>query len=249
MSGHSKWATIKRKKGAADAKRGKVFTKWIKEITIAAREGGGDVEGNARLRAAIQAAKDGNLPKDNIERAIAKGTGELEGQAYEEIAYEGYGPAGVALMVECVTDNRNRTGGDVRHIFTKGGGNLAESGAVAGMFERKALMELPKEGLSEEQAMELAIEAGAEDVVDAEDTWEVQAAATDFHTVLTGLEGLGHPPKEPRLEWVPKTPVKVEGDDAGKVLRLVSLLEDSDDVQNVFGNFDIDDEEMEKLSE
>jgi YebC/PmpR family DNA-binding regulatory protein len=249
MSGHNRWTKIKRQKEALGATKGRLFTKVIKEITIAAREGGGDPEANARLRAAIQAAKDANLPKDNIERAIKRGTGELEGQSYEEISYEGYGPAGVALMVECVTDNRNRTGGEVRHLFSKGGGNLAESGAVAWMFERKALMELPKEGLSEDEAMELAIEVGAEDVVDAGETWEVRAAASDFHAVLTALEGLGRTPKEPRLAWLPKNTVRVEGDDARKVLRLVSLLEESDDVQNVYANFDIDDEEMEKLAE
>ncbi|MDF1565554.1 MAG: YebC/PmpR family DNA-binding transcriptional regulator [Deltaproteobacteria bacterium] len=249
MSGHNRWTKIKRQKEALGATKGKAFTKVIKEITVAARDGGGDPEANARLRAAIQAAKDVNLPKDNIERAILKGTGELEGQAYEEIAYEGYGPAGVALYVECVTDNRNRTVGEVRHLFTKGNGNLAESGAVAWMFEHKALMELPKEGLSEERAMELCIEAGGEDVVDTGDTWEVQAGASDFHALLTGLEGLGHSPRNPRLEWIPKNTVKVSGEDVKKVLRLVSLLEESDDVQNVFANFDIDDEEMEQATE
>ena len=249
MSGHNRWTKIKRQKEALGATKGALFTKVIKEITIAAREGGGDPEANARLRAAIQSAKDGNLPKDNIERAIKKGTGELEGVDYEEISYEGYGPAGIALLVECVTDNRNRTAGDVRQLFKKGGGNLAESGSVAWMFEHKALMELPKTGLSEEQAMELAIEAGAEDVVDAGEAWEVQAGSTDFHTVLTGLEGLGQQPQEARLAWLPKNTVKIAGEEARKVLRLVSLLEDCDDVQNVFANFDIDDEEMESLAE
>lgn len=249
MSGHNRWTKIKRQKEALGATKGALFTKVIKEITIAAREGGGDPEANARLRAAIQAAKDGNLPKDNIERAVKKGTGELEGVDYEEIVYEGYGPAGVALLVECVTDNRNRTAGEVRFLFNKGGGNLGESGAVAWMFERKALMELSKEGLSEEAAMDLAIEAGAEEVVDVGDAWEVQAGASDFHAVLTGLEGQGHPPQGPHLAWLPKNTVKLEGEDASKVLRLVSLLEDSDDVQNVYANFDIDDEEMEKLAE
>jgi len=248
MSGHNRWTKIKRQKEALGATKGRLFTKVIKEITIAARDGGGDIEGNPRLRAAIQAAKDGNLPKDNIDRAIKKGTGELEGQAYEELLYEGYGPAGVAMVVECVTDNRNRTGGEVRHTFSKGGGNLAESGAVAWMFERKALMNLPKEGLSEEQAMELAIEAGAEDVEDADDVWEVKASASDFYSVLTALEAQGQSPKEPRLEWLPKNTLKVEGEDARKVLRLIETLEENDDVINVFANFDIDDDEMESAS-
>ncbi len=249
MSGHNRWTKIKRQKEALGASKGALFTKVIKEITIAAREGGGDPEGNARLRAAIQAAKDGNLPKDNIERAVKKGTGELEGVDYEEISYEGWGSAGIALLVECVTDNRNRTAAEVRHTFTKGGGNLAESGSVAWMFEHKALMELSKEGLSEEAVMDLAIEVGAEEVVDVGDFWEVQAAASDFHTVLTGLEGQGHRPESPRLAWLPKNTVKLAGEDAKKVLRLVSLLEENEDVQNVYANFDIDDEEMEKLAE
>jgi len=248
MSGHNRWTKIKRQKEALGATKGKLFTKLIKEITIAAREGGGDPDGNARLRAAIVAAKEGNLPKDNIERAVKKGTGELEGQAYEEVAYEGYGPAGVAILVECVTDNRNRTSGEIRHMFTKGGGNLGESGSVAWMFDRKAVMELAKASLTEEQAMEAALEAGAEDVVDSGDVWEVRAEASDFHTVLKALEDRGLEPKEAKLAYLPKNTVKLEHDDVPKVMRLVEMLEDNDDVGNVWGNFEIDDADLEEAA-
>lgn len=245
MAGHNRWTKIKRQKEALGASKGRLFTKVIRELTVAAREGGGDPEGNARLRAAIAAAREANLPKENIERAVKRGTGEIECEAFEEISYEGYGPGGVAVLVECVTDNRNRTVGEIRHLFSKVEGRLEKSGSVSWVFERKAMLELPKEGLSEEKAMEAAIEVGAEDVVDSDDVWEVRAASTDLHAVLSGLEEKGLSPREARLAWLPRTTVKLEGDAARKVLKLISLLEDADDVQNVWANFEIDDEEME----
>ncbi|RMG17972.1 MAG: YebC/PmpR family DNA-binding transcriptional regulator [Deltaproteobacteria bacterium] len=245
MSGHNRWTKIKRQKEAMGATKGKLFSKVIKEITIAARDGGGDPAANSRLRAAIAAAKEVNLPKENIERAIKRGTGELEGQVYEEITYEGYGPGGVAFLVECVTDNRNRTAGEIRHLFTKGHGNLGETGSVNWLFERKAVMGIPKAHCNEEQAMELALEVGAEDVVDQGEVWELRADAADFHGVFTALEEKGIEAKEPHLAWVPKNTVRVEGEDAKKVLKLVELLEGSDDVQNVFANYEIDDAEIE----
>ncbi len=248
MSGHNRWTKIKRQKEAQGASKGRLFTKVIRELTVAAREGGGDPEGNARLRAAMDAAKEANLPKDNIERAIKRGTGELEGDAFEEMSYEGYGPGGVAILVECVTDNRNRTVGEIRHLFSKGGGNLGESGSVSWMFERKTVMELSKDGLSEEAAMEAAIDVGAEDVVDLGDCYEVRADSTAFRSVLQGLEERGLAPKEARLAWIPKSAVRIEGDAAKKVLKLVSLLEESDDVQNVWANFEIDESDMEALA-
>ena len=248
MSGHNRWTKIKRQKEAMGATKGKLFSKVIKEITIAARDGGGDPGANPRLRAAIAAAKEVNLPKDNIERAIKRGTGELEGQVYEEITYEGYGPGGVAFLVECVTDNRNRTAAEVRHLFTKGAGNLGETGSVNWMFERKAVMSIPKEGLDEEAAMELALEVGAEDVVDQGDAWELRADASDFHTLFTGLEAKGIEPRDPHLAWIPKNTVRVEGEDARKVLKLVELLDNCDDVQHVFANYDIDDAEIEAIA-
>lgn len=248
MSGHSKWSTIKRKKGANDAKRGQMFTKLIKEITIAARSGGGDPAGNPRLRSAILAAKAENMPKDNIDRAIKKGTGELEGAVYEEILYEGYGPGGVAILVEAMTDNKNRTVADIRHFFTKSGGNLGTSNSVAWMFDQKGTIAVDKEGMSEEELMELALEAGAEDVSDEGDSFQILTAPEDFNEVLEKLEGKVKF-TEAGLSRIPKNTVAVtEEKTAQSLLRLLDNLEDHDDVQKVSANFDIADDIMDKIS-
>ncbi len=249
MSGHSKWSTIKRKKGANDAKRGKIFTKLIKEITIAARMGGGDPAGNPRLRSAITAAKAENMPKDNIARAIKKGTGDLDGAVYEEILYEGYGPGGVAVLVETMTDNKNRTVADVRHFFAKSGGNLGESGCVAWMFDKKGSIVIDKEGVDEEELMDLAIEAGAEDVVEEETTFQILTEPDDFSEVVEALEKAGIKCQEAAIAMIPKNTVEVtEEKTARSLLKLLDNLEDNDDVQKVHANFDISDELMETLS-
>jgi len=249
MSGHSKWANIKHKKGAADAKRGKIFTKLIKEITVAARMGGGDANANPRLRSAVLAAKSENMPKDNIDRAIKKGTGELEGESYEEITYEGYGPGGVAILVECMTDNRNRTAGDVRHSFSKSGGNLGESGCVSWMFERKGSMLVEKKVIDEEKLLEIALEAGAEDVVEEDEFFQVLTAPDDFGVVREALEGKGISFIEASLTMIPKNVVDVTDEKTAKsLMKLIDTLEDNDDVQNVHANFDIPDEIMENIS-
>ncbi|MBU0517213.1 MAG: YebC/PmpR family DNA-binding transcriptional regulator [Proteobacteria bacterium] len=249
MSGHSKWSTIKRKKGAADAKRGKIFTKLIREITVAARTGGGDPDGNPRLRTAILTAKAENMPKDNIDRAIKKGTGDLEGAAYEETIYEGYGPGGVAIMIETLTDNRNRTVSDVRHAFTKNGGNLGETNCVAFMFDKKGVITLAKSGMDEDQLIEAALEAGAEDVNTQGDDFEVTCAPEDFEAVRQALEEAGFPILVAELSMIPQTTVELQDDkEAARVLRLMESLEDLDDVQHVSANFDIPDEIMERLS-
>lgn len=240
MSGHNKWSTIKHKKGAADAKRGKIFTKIIKEITIAAKAGGGDPDGNPRLKTAIQTAKGANMPQDNIIRAIKKGTGELEGVSYEEITYEGYGPGGVAVMVDCTTDNKNRTVADIRRLFSKSGGNMGESGCVNWMFEKKGQIIIPKENITEDQIMNDALEAGAEDVIDNETVWEVRTALTDLYAVSSTLTDAGYQIEESKLSRIPQNFVKVEGKVAEQVLRLVESLEESDDVQDVYANYDID---------
>ncbi len=198
MSGHSKWSTIKRKKGAADAKRGQIFTRLMREITVAARSGGGDIEGNPRLRTAVAAAKGQNMPKENIDRAVKKGTGELEGVTYEEILYEGYGPGGVAFLIECLTDNKNRAAADIRHILTKRGGSLAKAGAVAYQFEAKGIITFDKAAVNEDALMEVALEAGADDVVDDGDTWEVRCAPTDFNPLNEALRAAGLEPEGPR---------------------------------------------------
>jgi len=248
MSGHSKWSTIKRKKGAIDAKRGKIFTRLIKEITVAARSGGGDPEGNPRLRTAIAAAKTENMPKDNIARAIKKGTGEIAGEVYEEIMYEGYGPGGVAVLVECLTDNRNRTVADVRHYFAKSNGNLGESGCVAWMFDKKGLITIDKSAISEEELMDKALEAGAEDVVEEESEFQVFTAPSDFDQVREALEEAGLTFLEASVSMVPQNTVEVtEEGIARQLMRLMDNLEDYDDVQNVWANFDIDDALMEQL--
>jgi YebC/PmpR family DNA-binding regulatory protein len=249
MSGHSKWSTIKRKKGANDARRGKIFTRLIKEITVAARGGGGDPEGNPRLRAAIASAKTENMPKDNIARAIKKGTGEIAGEVYDEILYEGYGPGGVAVLVECMTDNRNRTVADVRHYFTKSNGNLGESGCVAWMFEKKGLILVDKETVSEEDLMDHALEAGAEDIVEEEEEFQIFTAPEELEDVRAGLEKAGVAAVAASVSMIPKNTVDVADEKVARsLLKLLENLEEHEDVQNVHANFDIDDELMEQLS-
>ena len=250
MSGPSKWSTIKRKKGAIDSKRGKIFTKLIKEITLAARLGGGDIEGNARLRSAVLAAKEENMPKDNIERAIKKGTGELGGGvAYEEITYEGYGPSGVAVIVEVMTDNKNRTVAEIRHSFSKHGGNLGENGCVAWMFDKKGNIVLEKKKVGEDALMEVAIEAGADDVRDQETEWEVITDPLSFEAVKKAIDQKGWKYLDSRVGLIPQNTVRLEGGKAEQMMKLMEKLEDNDDVQNVYANFDISDEVMEKLSQ
>ncbi|MBM4314655.1 MAG: YebC/PmpR family DNA-binding transcriptional regulator [Deltaproteobacteria bacterium] len=249
MSGHSKWSTIKRKKGAIDSKRGKIFTKLIKEITLAARLGGGDVEGNARLRSAVLAAKEENMPKDNIDRAIKKGTGELAGGAsYEEVTYEGYGPAGVAVIVEVMTDNKNRTVAEIRHIFSKHGGNLGENGCVAWMFDKKGSIVLDKKAVDEDALMETALEAGADDIRDQETEWEVITDPLKYEGVKKAIDRQGWKYLDSRVGLMPQNTVKLDGGKAEAMMRLMEKLEDNDDVQNVYSNFDISDEVMEQLS-
>jgi len=248
MAGHSKWANIKHRKGAADAKRGKIFTRLIKEITVAARMGGGDIEGNPRLRAAVTTAKTVNMPKDNIARAIKKGTGEIEGEVYDEILYEGYGPGGVAVLVECMTDNRNRTVADIRHYFAKSNGNLGESGCVAWMFDKKGTIQIEKTGISEEELMDLALEAGAEDVVEEDNGFQVLTAPEEFETVREALEQAGVTMSDAEISMVPKNTVEVTDENVAKsLMKLLENLEDHDDVQNVHANFDMDDSLMENI--
>ena len=248
MSGHSKWATIRHKKGAADAKRGKIFTKLIKELMVAARMGGGNPEGNPRLRAALLAAKAENMPKDNIDRAIKKGTGELEGVNYEEMMYEGYGPGGVAILVDIMTDNRNRAAAEVRHIFSRNSGNLGEAGCVAWMFNKKGSIVFDKKAVPEEELIELALEAGAEDVKDQEDQFEVIISPEDFLNVKAAFDDRELKYELAEMTMSPQTTVRIEDPKtAQQLLRLVDALEDSDDVQNVYANFDIPDQIMESL--
>ena len=249
MSGHSKWSTIKRKKGAADAKRGQAFTRLIKEVTIAARMGGGNPEGNPRLRTAVAAAKAENMPKDNIERAIKKGTGELEGVNYEEFTYEGYGPAGVAVYVEIMTDNKNRTAADVRHIFSKNNGNLGENGCVAWMFEKKGTFVYDKSEVDEEKLMEYVLDAGAEDISEEESTWVVMTDHKNFYSVKEAIDKIDALPTYTVAEitMIPQNTVKVAGKGAEQVLRLMDALEECEDVQNAYANFDISETELEKL--
>ncbi len=247
MSGHSKWSTIKRKKGAADARRGKIFSKLIREITTAARQGGGDPAGNPRLRNAIAAAKANNMPAENIERAIKKGTGELEGSYYEEFVYEGYGPGGVAVLVEIMTDNKNRATADIRHLFSKYGGNLGESGCVSWMFDRRGFISFDRNGVDADKLMELALDAGALDVKEEETTLDVITEPADFEAVKAAFERAGLKPAVAEIAMVPQTTVKLEGKQAEQMLRLMEALEDSDDVQHVYANFDISEAEMEAL--
>ncbi|MDP2362367.1 MAG: YebC/PmpR family DNA-binding transcriptional regulator [Ignavibacteria bacterium] len=239
MSGHSKWATIKRKKAVLDSKRGKIFTKLIKEITIAAREGGGDVNGNPRLRLAVDNAKAQNMPQDNIERAIKKATGELEGVTFHELTYEGYGPAGVAVLVEVATDNKNRTVAEVRHLFSKNGGSMGENGSVAWMFDRKGIISLPAEGKKEDDVMEIVLEAGADDLTTEEDYFEVQTTVESFETVRRTLVDKNFNIENASLQWIAKNMIDVKGEDAEKVMKMIEGLEDLDDVQNVYSNADI----------
>jgi len=248
MSGHSKWSTIKRKKGAADAKRGKAFTKLIKEIMVAARFGGGDINANPRLRTAVLAAKAENMPRDNIDRAIKKGTGELEGVNYEELNYEGYGPGGVAMMLEVLTDNKNRTVADVRHVFSKQNGSLGETGCVSWMFEKKGLMTINKAGVDEDRLIEVALDAGALDVKDTGKEFDVTTSPGHFEEVKKKLEEAGFKCSYGEVTMVPQTTVRLAGKEAEQMLKLMEALEDADDVQKVYANFDIADEEMERLS-
>ncbi|MEZ5424744.1 MAG: YebC/PmpR family DNA-binding transcriptional regulator [Pyrinomonadaceae bacterium] len=245
MSGHSKWHTIKHKKGAADAKRGKLFTRLIKEITVAARDGGGDPDANARLRKAINDSKAANMPNDTIERAVKRGTGDLEGVNYDEITYEGYGPNGVALLIETMTDNRNRTVAELRHLFSKNGGNLGESGSVAWMFDRKGYIVVDKKKRSEEELFEIAIEAGAEDVKEDGENFEIFTSQEDFETVHEAVKAAGIEPEVAEVSMIPQNYIKLEGNDAKQMLKLYDAVDDHDDVQNVYSNFDIDESEME----
>jgi YebC/PmpR family DNA-binding regulatory protein len=248
VSGHSKWSTIKRKKGAIDAKRGQIFTRLIKEITVAARAGGGDPDGNPRLRSAIAGAKAENMPKDNIDRAIKKGTGEIEGAVYEEIVYEGYGPSGVAVMVECLTDNRNRTVADVRYCFSKSGGNLGESGCVAFMFDKKGLILVDKTTISEDKLMDLALDAGAEDVVEEESEFQILTAPEDFNAVRESLENNNIQFLEASISMIPQNTIDVTDEKTAKrLVNMMETLEEHDDVQNVYANFDIPDELMDSM--
>jgi YebC/PmpR family DNA-binding regulatory protein len=246
MSGHNKWSTIKHKKGAADAKRGKVFTKIIKEISVAAKLGGGDPAANPRLRTAIDKAKGENMPKDNIERAIKKGTGGMEGVNYEETTYEGYGPGGVAVLVEVMTDNRNRTVSDVRSIFTKCNGNLGETGCVSWIFDKKGLIIYPRT-VEFEKLFDAALEAGADDVSEQDEQFEVITDPSAFIEVRDALTAAGFKFDSAEVTMIPQTMVKLEGKQAESMLKMIDRLEDNDDVQNVYANFDISTEEMEKL--
>lgn len=245
MSGHSKWHTIKHKKGAADAKRGKLFTRLIKEITVAARDGGGDSDANARLRNAISDAKSANMPNDTIDRAVKRGTGDLEGVNYDEITYEGYGPNGVAMLIETMTDNRNRTVAELRHLFSKNGGNLGESGSVAWMFDRKGYIVVDKKAKSEEELFEIAIEAGAEDVKEDGDNFEIFTTQEDFEQVRETVKKAQIKPEVAEISMIPQNYIKLEGADAQQMLKLYEAIDDHDDVQNVYANFDIDESELE----
>ncbi|MBN1226540.1 MAG: YebC/PmpR family DNA-binding transcriptional regulator [Deltaproteobacteria bacterium] len=247
MSGHSKWSSIKHKKGAADAKRGKVFTKLIKELSVAARLGGKDADSNPRLRTAIAAAKAENMPKENIERAIKKGMGEIEGVTYEEFTYEGYGPGGVAVLVDVLTDNKNRTVADIRHIFERHGGNLGESGCVSWMFSQKGLIVFPKAQTDEEKLFELALDAGAEDINESDDEYEVTIDPPSFEQIKVTLENAGLKPAYAEITMIPSTTVNLEAKQAQQMLSLMELLEDNDDVNHVYANFDISDKVMEEI--
>ena len=247
MSGHSKWATIKHKKAALDAKRGKSFTRIIKEIMIAARSGG-DPDGNPRLRTAILAAKAVSMPSDNIKKAVMRGTGELEGGQIEEVMFEGYGPGGAAVLVNVATDNRNRTVADIRHAFSKNGGNMGEQGSVAWMFERKSQVFVPIDKATEDQLMDVVLDAGGDDIRNQGDQWEVLSAPEAHEAILKALEKAHIPTQEASIAMVPKNLIKLEGKHAASMLRLSEALEEHDDVQNVYSNFDIDEKELEALS-
>jgi len=248
MSGHSKWATIKHKKAAADAKRGKVFTRLIREIQIASREGGGDPGANPRLRTAISGAKAQSMPQDNIKKAILRGTGQMEGLTFEEITFEGYAPSGVAVIVEVVTDNRNRTVSELRHVFSKNGGNLGENGCVGWMFDKRTLAVVAKKDCGEERLMEIALGAGAEDLVDEGDNWQVVAPFEAYNDLVKALEDAEVPAVSVEVTMIPQNTIKVEGKGAVSVLRMLDLLEEHDDTHNVYSNFDIGEKELEALS-
>jgi len=247
MSGHSKWATIKHKKAALDAKRGKAFTRLIKEITIAARSGG-DPDGNPRLRTAILAAKAVSMPSDNIKKAVMRGTGELEGGQIEEVMFEGYGPGGAAVLVNVATDNRNRTVSEIRHVFSKNGGNMGEQGSVAWMFERKSQIYVPAGKATEDQLMGIVLDAGADDLRNDGERWEILSAPEAHEAVLKALEANGLPAEDATIAMVPKNLIKLEGKNASGMLKLSEALEEHDDVQNVYSNFDIDEKELEALA-
>jgi YebC/PmpR family DNA-binding regulatory protein len=248
MSGHSKWATIKRKKGATDAARGKLFTKLIKEITVAARMGGGDLSGNARLRKAIEEAKGSQMPSDNITRAVKRGTGEIEGAAFEEVLYEGTGPSGTLYLVEGTTDNRNRSAAELRKLFEKNNGSMGGSGAAAWAFDRRGIIVLDKPSATEDQLMEVAVGAGAEDYVDDGDVWTVYSPPEVLEKVTASLEKGGITPKSSNVGYVPKTKKEVHGRDAEVCLNLADALEDHDDVQNVYADFDVSEDELNRIA-
>ncbi len=247
MSGHSKWSSIKHKKAALDAKRGKIFTRFIRELTIAARQGGGDPNANARLRHAIDGARAVNMPSDNIKKAIQRGTGELEGVNYEELSYEGYGPGGVAIIADAMTDNKNRTVSEVRHVFSKYNGNLGETGCVSWMFTRKGVILVPQSAIGEDELMEIVVENGAEDMTKEGANYEVTTATEDFDRVHEALKARKIPVESAEIAKVPSTYIKLEGKPAEQMLKLYEKLEELDDIQNVWANFDISDEDMEKF--
>ena len=248
MSGHSKWATIKHKKGATDAKRGKIFTRLIREITMAARQGGGDPDGNPRLRGAIADAKAENMPADNIKRAIQRGTGELPGSIYEEIAFEGYGPGGVALIVEATTDNRNRTVSEVRHAFSKNGGNLGEPNSVRFMFAKKGLIAIPKTAADEDKLMNIVLDAGGEDLNDEGENWEILTDPGAYEAVKNAVKAASVPTAVAEITMIASTYTRLEGNAAGQMVRLLEALEDLDDVQNVYSNLDMDASQYEAVA-
>jgi YebC/PmpR family DNA-binding regulatory protein len=248
MSGHSRWSQIKRKKGKTDVQRGKLFSKILREITVAARNGGGDPKVNMRLKAAMESAKAANMPQENVKRAIQKGTGELPGESYEEITYEGYAPGGVAVMVRVLTDNRNRTAPEIRHLFEKHGGNMGASGAVAWMFERKGLIHVDADRISEDELLAVALDAGATDMRQVEKVFEITTAPAEMDAVRGALEKKGVPVVEATVAFVPQSTVRVEGKEAPSVLRLIEALEELDDVQAVYANYDIPDEIIEAIS-
>jgi YebC/PmpR family DNA-binding regulatory protein len=247
MSGHSKWATIKHKKGALDAKRGKIFTHLIKEITMAAKQGG-DAEKNPRLRSAVAAAKAENMPADNIKRAIQRGTGEIEGVNYEEITFEGYGPGGVAILVEVTTDNRNRTVSEIRHAFGKNGGNMGEAGSVAWMFHKKGDIVIPKAAANEDDLMNLVLESGAEDLKDDGDNWEILCEPSVYESVLEAVKKAGITPEVAEIGMIPQNYIKLEGNQVNTMVRLLEALEDGDDVQHVYSNVDFDQAQLEAVT-
>jgi YebC/PmpR family DNA-binding regulatory protein len=247
MSGHSKWATIKRSKGKADAARGRIFNRLIREITVAARMGGGDIDSNPRLRSAVTSARTQNMPGKNIDNAILKGTGKLEGVSYEDVSFEGYGPGGVAILIECMSDNRNRTVAEVRHILTKHGGNLGQTNSVAWMFKSKGIILVPKAGITEDQLMEIALEAGADDLSADGEEFEITTSFESFEAVKQALEKANIKPSSAEITKIGENPVKLEGDSASKVIKLVEALDELDDTQHVFANFDVSAETMASL--